>query len=82
MALTELTDLFFAMNRQNYARWMAKYRLDLMNIEITHPGLRNIVNAGAFSVRRTNNEFARLPVDLTFEQTVNADAASRMTGFT
>jgi len=82
MALTELTDLFFAMNRQNYARWMAKYRLDLMNIEITHPGLTNILNAGAFSVRRTNNEFARLPVDLTLEQTVNADAASRMTGFT
>lgn len=36
--------------------------------------------AGAFSVQRSSNTFTRTPVDLTLEQTVNADAASHMTG--
>ena len=37
----------------------------------THPGLRNLLANGAFS---------KCPVDLTLEQTVNAGAASRLTG--
>lgn len=80
--LTPIIDLFFATNRLNYARWMSKYQLDLMNLQDSHPGLRQILEEGGFSVRRTDNEFARIPVDLTLEQTVNADAASRMTGYT
>ena len=48
----------------------------------THPGLREILNKGAFSVRRTEHHFSRLPVDLTLEQTINADAACRLTGIT
>ena len=31
-------------------------------------------------MRRCNNAFSRVAVDLTLEQTVNADAASRLTG--
>ena len=62
---------------------MTKYQLDLLNIDSTHPGLRELLSDdGLFSVRRTNKQFSRLPVDLTLEQTVNADAASRMTGYT
>lgn len=80
--MTQITDLFFATNRQNYARWMSKYQLDLMNMDDSHPGLRQILDKGGFSVRRSSNEFSRIPVDLTLEQTVNADAASRMTGYT
>lgn len=30
--------LFFALNHQNYARWMTRYLDNLMNIEDTHPG--------------------------------------------
>ncbi|KAG1693158.1 Complement component receptor 1-like protein [Nymphon striatum] len=81
-ALTQATDIFFGTNRQNYARWMSKYQLDLMNITTTHPGLKEMLVAGLFSIRRTDNQFSRVPVDLTLEQTVNADAASRMTGYT
>lgn len=77
-ALTSVTDLFFATNRQNYARWMSRYQLDLMNLPATHPGLKEMLADGLFSIRRTDNQFSRLPVDLTLEQTVNADAASRM----
>lgn len=38
--------------------------------------------SGALSVRRTQKHFCRSPVDLTLEQTVNADAANRLTGIT
>lgn len=80
--LTPMTDLFFATNRQNYARWMSKYQLDLMNIDNSHPGLRRILDNGGFSIRRSDNHFSRIPIDLTLEQTINADAASRLTGYT
>ena len=51
-----------------------------MNIDETHPGARTILKNGAFSIKRTTKPFIRNPVDLTLEQTVNANAASRMTG--
>ncbi|KAK0160291.1 hypothetical protein PV328_007719 [Microctonus aethiopoides] len=35
---------------------------------------------GAFGVKRTSANFSRSPVDLTLEQTINADAANRLTG--
>lgn len=41
-----------------------------------------MLTAGLFSIRRTSNQFSQVPIDLTLEQTVNADAASRMTGYT
>lgn len=61
---------------------MAKHQLDLMNLPTTHPGLKEFLANGLFSIRHTNKQFSRLPVDLTMEQTVSADAASRMTGYT
>ena len=41
---------------------------------------REILDAGAFSIRRTNKSFARCAIDLALEQTVNRDAASPMRG--
>jgi len=35
---------------------------------------------GGLAVKMTTKVFARTPVDLTLEQTSNADAASRLTG--
>ena len=78
--LHEMCPIFFAGNRPNYSRWMVKYLLNLLNIEETHPGLRAILQKGAFSIRRTQKSFSRTAVDITLEQTVNADAASRSTG--
>ena len=80
--LTPMIGLFFATAHVNYCRWLTKYQLDLLNIDDTHPGLRDILNNGAFTVRRTGHNFSRIPVDLTLEQTINADAASRLTGIT
>jgi len=79
-ALTPLIQLFFAMNHINYSRWLTKFQLDLLNIDGTHPGFRSILEDGVFTIRRLPKAFSRSPVDLTLEQTVNADAASRMTG--
>jgi hypothetical protein len=54
--LSEFTDLFFVTNRQNYARWMAKHQLDLLNMPMSHPGLKVQLCEGLFSIRRTNNQ--------------------------
>lgn len=74
--------MFFVTNKHNYARWMVRYCLNLINIDRSHPGLRDVLGKGALSVRRTSNNFSRNPVDMTLEQTINQDAASRSTGIT
>ena len=53
---------------------------NLLHIEQSHPGVREILLSRALSVRLTNKSFTRTPVNLTLEQSVDADAASRMTG--
>ena len=80
--LGQMRYLFFTCSRHNYARWMHRYYLNLANIDTSHPGLRNVLENGAFTVKRTGNSFSRTPADLTLEQTVNADQASRLTGIT
>ena len=74
--------MFFAANRQNYARWMVRYHLNLLNVDPTHPGVRDSLVNGALSIRRSDKSFSRNAVDMTLEQTINADAASRHTGIT
>ena len=59
---------------------MERYCLNLLNIDETHPGVCEMLENGALSMRRTVKPFSRTAVDLTLEQTVNADAASRLTG--
>ncbi len=78
--LDKMDNVFFATFRPNYARWMLLFSLKLLNIESTHPGLKQVLENGGLSVRRTPKNFSRAPVDITLEQTVNADAASRRTG--
>ena len=78
--LGKLIDIFFAASRQNYASYMCLYYHRLLNIDATHPGLRQQLENGALSVRLSSNSFARQPVDQALESTINADAASRQTG--
>ena len=49
-------------------------------MEKTHEGIRANFEGGALSVRRTPKSFSRCAADLTLEQTINKDAASRHTG--
>ena len=78
--LERMCPIFFATNRHNYAKWMTRYNLNLLNMDVTHPGVWDILQKGALSVWRTNQNFSRSPIGLSLEQTVNADAASRLSG--
>jgi len=46
----------------------------------THPGIEEMFENGAISVRRTNKKFSATAIDITLEQTINADAASSSSG--
>ena len=66
--LTRVISLFFATNHVNYSCWLSKFQLDLINTDDTHPGLRNLLENGAFTVRRSNNPFSRRLGWLQFRQ--------------
>ena len=51
-----------------------------MNVDKTHPGVKQMLEDGVLYIRRTSKSFSRAAVDITLEQTGNADAASRKTG--
>ncbi|CAH0563075.1 unnamed protein product [Brassicogethes aeneus] len=78
--LPKIANLFFTFNQQNYSRWLVKYNDNLLKVSKTHPGLEESLRKGSFGVKRTNKPFSRQPIDLTLKQTINADAARRLTG--
>lgn len=78
--MPKLTNIFFIFNQQNYSRYLIKDHDNLLRINDTHPGLKVQFEKGFFGVKRTEKPFSRQPVDLTLEQTINADAANRLTG--
>ncbi|XP_018358131.1 PREDICTED: uncharacterized protein LOC108757918 isoform X2 [Trachymyrmex cornetzi] len=79
-ALGKIVCLFFYYNQQNYSRWLVYYINQLQHVDNTHPGLRAEIAKGSFGIRRTVEPFSRIPVDLTLEQTINGEAARRLTG--
>ena len=52
----------------------------LKKLKDTHPDVEREFSAGGFGIRRSGKNFSKLPIDLTFERTVNANAASQKTG--
>ena len=79
-ALQNISKYFFVFNQPNYARCLTEYHSKLLKLKDTHPDLEREFSAGGFGIRRSGKNFSRLPIDLTLEQTVNADAASQKTG--
>ncbi|CAH0721911.1 unnamed protein product, partial [Brenthis ino] len=80
--LPKITNLFFVCNQQNYARWGVNYHTNLLNVATTHPDIFEEFKKGCFGIKRTNKPFSSQPIDLVLEQTINADAARRLTGIT
>lgn len=78
--IPKMANLFFICNQPNYARYCVKYSDNLNNVSETHPGLENDFINGCFGVKRTDKPSSRIPIDLTLEQTINADAAKRLSG--
>ena len=78
--LPKITNYFFSLNHPNYARWLVRYEDNLLKLKESHPEVYAEFKEGCFSLRRTEKAFYRLPIDLTLEQTINADAACQKKG--
>ncbi|GFX51176.1 uncharacterized protein TNCV_2735271 [Trichonephila clavipes] len=78
--IPKITNLFFAVNQPNYARWCVKYLDDLNKVDETHPGLKNDFMNGCFGIKRTDKPFSSIPIDLTLETTINAETARCLSG--
>lgn len=72
--------MFFTFNQSNYAKWIVKYYSNLLEMKDNNPKLLQEFKRGAFGVKRTQRNLSRGPVDITLEQTINADATNSMTG--
>ncbi|KAK4309970.1 hypothetical protein Pmani_018437 [Petrolisthes manimaculis] len=72
-----MLNVFFALNRPNYARWGTLF---LQQLRSADPQLHKILADGAFSIRRTTKQYSRSAVDISLEQTVNRDALSSLRG--
>ncbi|CAH1108435.1 unnamed protein product [Psylliodes chrysocephalus] len=72
--MPQITNLFFAFNQPNYARWLVKYHNNLVNVGAINPEIMEELEKGYFGIQRTEKSFSRQPIDLTLEQTINAEA--------
>ena len=73
--LPKIASYFFAFNHQNYSRWVLLYHSNLLKLNQSHPEVFNDFKNGLFSLKHTARMYSRMPIDLTLEQTINADAA-------
>ncbi|EFN63887.1 hypothetical protein EAG_08092, partial [Camponotus floridanus] len=78
--MPKIANLFFSFNQPNYARWLVKYHDNLIKVDTINPELMQEMEQGYFGIQRTDKSFSRQPIDLTLEQTINADAAKRLVG--
>ena len=67
---------FFALNRTNYARYGAYYMLQLQNLDITHPGCKELVKRSSISVQGQDKYALHTAIDQRGKQTLNKDAKS------
>ena len=70
------------MNHLNYARWLVKYYDSLIKLLDTHPEVYSEFQNRWFGIKRTAKSFSGTPIDLTLEQTINADDSSQRFGIT
>lgn len=56
------------------------YLNNLIKLKVDNSNLLQEFREGAFGIRRTKSRLGRSPVDLTLEQTINADAGNTLTG--
>ena len=77
--LQEINHVFFALNQNNYAKFLIVYLNSLLRVEESHPGLVDEFKKGSFGIRRTEKPHSRIPIDLTLKQTINNHMARTMT---
>jgi len=59
---------------------MVKYHDNILKLDETHSDLKIDFENDSFGIKRTSKSFSQQPIDLTLEQTINADASKRLTG--
>ena len=79
-SIKDMTNLFFTFNHPNFTRWLVRYHDNLLKLEESQSNVYVEFKKGLFSLRRTRKSFSGSPVDLTLEQTINAEAASEKLG--
>ena len=79
-SLYNISSLFFIFNHHNYARWLVLYHNNLLKLQNIHPQVYENFRNGCFAVKWTSKQFSRVTLDLTLEQTINADAARKAQG--
>ena len=65
---------FFAMGRQNYARWLPIYLADMNSLAAAHPRVYEEFMSGGHAVSRSSHPFAQVWTDMALEQSINADS--------
>ena len=69
----KMCPLFFSMDHQNYAHYLTCYILLLLNLDISHPGAKDLLKKRGFSVGRSTFPASRVPIDQMIEH-CNKDA--------
>ena len=70
----ELIPWCFAYSKTNYARYLPRYLIEMINLVHTHPELFSYLKDGGFSNQIGNeNPFCCIPMDRTIEETINKD---------
>ena len=59
-----------------------RYHNNFLKLSETHPEVYKDFQEGCFAIKRTQKDSSALPIDLTLEQTINADATSQKIGIT
>ena len=57
--LSDMCDIFFATNRQNYQQLVMRYFLNLLNIDVSHPGVREVLRRVLFQWSKPTNLFPK-----------------------
>ena len=71
-----MTALFFTFNHH----WLTLYHGKLRKLKNSYPEIYEEFKNGFFSLKRKSKPFLRIPIDLTLEQSTNADADCQRSG--
>lgn len=69
-ATSEMTTFFFAMDRQNYAKWLPIYLADMAALSSKHPLVHKEFFDGNHSVSRSNDPCSKVSTDMALNLSV------------
>ena len=67
-SIAKMLPWFFALNHQNYTRWLSVHLLDMCTLHQTAPEVACKFNEGFFTVSKSSNRFSAIVIDQAHEQ--------------